>query len=76
MERIRSTELQSELNDEIDASVEFAKTLGFNPADEFAKKCGRRISRLLDENPEMSTVISLHASYRKCMIEVLDSLNT
>jgi hypothetical protein len=62
--------------DQIDASVEFAKTLGSNPADEFAKKCGRRISRRLDDNPETSAVISLHASYRKCMIEVLDSLNT
>ena len=74
LERIRSTE--SELNDQIDASVKFAETLGSNPADEFAKKSGRRISRRLDDNPETSAVISLHASYRKCMIEVLDSLST
>ena len=74
LERIRSTE--SELNDQIDASVKFAETLGSNPSDEFAKKSGRRISRHLDDNPETSAVISLHASYRKCMIEVLDSLIT
>ena len=39
LERIRNTE--SELNDQIDASVEFAKKLGTNPGDEFAKlkKC-------------------------------------
>ena len=74
LERIRSTE--SELNDQIDASVKFAETLGSNPVDEFAKKSGRRISRRLDDNPGTSAVISLHASYRKCMIEVLDSLST
>ena len=43
LERIRSTE--SELNDQIDASVKFAETLGSNPADEFAKQSGRRISK-------------------------------
>ena len=74
LERIRSTE--SELNDQIDASVKFAETLGSNPVDEFAKKSGRRISRRLYDNPETSAVISLHASYRKCMIEVLNSLST
>ena len=74
LERIRSTE--SELNDQIDASVKFAETLGSNPADEFAKKSSRRISRRLDDNNKTSAVISLHASYQKCMIEVLDSLST
>ena len=74
LERIRNTE--SELNDQINASVEFAKNLGTNPADEFAKTSGRRMSRWLDDNPETSAAISLHTSYRKCMIEVLDSLIT
>ena len=74
LERIRSTE--SELNNQIDASVKFAETLGSNPADEFAKKSGRRISRRLEDNPKTSAVISLHASYQKCMIEILDSLST
>ena len=74
LERIRSTE--SELNDQIDASVKFAETLGSNPADEFAKKSARRISRRLDDNPKTSAVISLLASSQKCMIEVLDSLST
>ena len=50
LERIRRTE--SELNDQIDASVKFAETLGSNPLDEFAKNSGRRISRQLDENPD------------------------
>ena len=31
------------------------------------------MSRWLDDNPEASAVISLHTTYRKCMIEVLDS---
>ena len=74
LERIRSTE--SELNDQIDANVKFAEALRSNPADEFAKKSGRRISRRLDDNPKTSAVISLHASYQKCMIEVLDFLST
>ena len=74
MERIRSTE--SELIDQIDASVKFAETLGSNPADEFDKKSGRRISRQLDDNPKTTAVISLHGSYQKYMIEVLDSLST
>ena len=73
LERIRSTE--SELNDQIEASVKFAETLGSNPADEFAKKSGRRISRRLEDNPKTSAVISLHTSYQKCMIEILDSLS-
>ena len=60
----------------LDASVKFAEALRSNPADEFAKKSGRRISRRLDDNPKTSAVISLHASYQKCMIEVLDSLST
>ena len=74
LERIRNTE--SELNDQINASVEFAEKLGTHPADEFAKTSGRRMSRRLDDNPETSAAISLHTSYRKCMIEVLDSLIT
>ena len=74
LERIRSTE--SELNGQVDASIEFAKTLGCNPADEFAKKSGKKISRRLDDNPQISANIQLHAHYRKCMIEVLDSLIT
>ena len=74
LERIRNTE--SELNDQINASVEFAEKLGTNPVDEFAKTSGRRMSRRLDDNPETSAAISLHTSYRKCMIEVLDSLIT
>ncbi|CAB3998503.1 zinc finger MYM-type 1-like [Paramuricea clavata] len=44
------------------------------PADKFAKKSGRRISKWLEDNPETLTI--LHASYQKCMIEALDSLNT
>ena len=74
LERIRNTEF--ELNNQIDASVEFAKTIGCNPADEFAKKSGRKISRRLDDNPQTSANILLHVHYRKCMIEVLDSLIT
>ena len=74
LERIRSTE--SELDDQIDASVEFAKTLGCNPEDEFAKKSGRKISSRLDDNPQTSANILLHPYYRQCMIAVLDSLIT
>ena len=74
LERIRSTE--SELNDQIDASVKFAETLGSNPADEFAKKSARRISRRLDNNPKTSAVILLHASYQKCMSSTLSVQNT
>ena len=62
LERIRSTE--SELDDQIDASVEFAKTLACNPEDEFAKKSGRKISRRLDDNPQTSANILLHPYYR------------
>ena len=32
--------------------------------------------RQLDDNSKTSAVISLHASYQKYMIEVLDSLST
>jgi hypothetical protein len=74
LERIRTNE--SELNDQIDASIKFAETLGSDPAGEFARKSGRRISKRLDDNPETSAITSLHTSYRKCMIEVLDSLST
>ena len=35
--------MESELNDQIDASVKFVETLGSNPADEFDKKSGRKI---------------------------------
>ena len=72
LERIRNTE--SELNDQIDASVEFAKTLGSNPEEEFARKSNKRSSRRLDDNPETLAIMSLKTNYRKCMIEVLDSL--
>ncbi|XP_046840697.1 uncharacterized protein LOC124434814 isoform X3 [Xenia sp. Carnegie-2017] len=72
LERIRHNE--SELNDQIDASVEFAKTLGSNPEEEFARKSNKRSSRRLDDNPETLAIMSLKTNYRKCMIGVLDSL--
>lgn len=74
LERIRNTE--SELNSQIDASIEFAKTFGCNPTEEYAKKCSRKVNRRLDDRPQTSANILFRAHYRKCMIEVLDSLIT
>ena len=72
LERIRASE--SEMNSQIDASVQFAKTLGLNPQVEFAQKRQRKPSRRTDDNPSISATIQFHPYYRKCMIEVLDSL--
>ena len=72
LERIRASE--SEMNSQIDASVQFAKTHGLDPQVEFVQKRQRKPSRRIDDNPSTSATIQFHPYYRKCMIEVLDSL--
>ena len=72
LERIRASE--SEMNSQIDVSVQFAKTHGLDPQVEFSQKRQRKPSRRIDANPSTSAAIQFHPYYRKCMIEVLDSL--
>ena len=62
------------MNSQIDASVQFAKTHGLDPQVEFSQKRQRKPSRRIDANPSTSSAIQFHPYYRKCMIEVLDSL--
>ena len=72
LERIRRNE--SEMNNQVKASVKFAKSFDRDPEEEFRRKRVRRISRRQDDNPDTSASIEFYAHYRKCMIEVLDSL--
>ena len=57
------------MNSQIDASVKFAKTHGLDLQSEFTQK--RR--RILDK-PSTFATIQFYPYYRKCIIEVLDSL--
>ena len=72
LERIRASE--SDMNSQIDASVQFAKTHGLDPQVEFSQKRQRKPSRRIDANPSTSAAIQFHPYYRECMIELLDSL--
>ena len=74
LERIRNSE--SEINNQVQASVQFAKSFGLDPEEEFTQKRTRKTSSRIDENPHCAAVTQFHAHYRKCMIEVLDSLIT
>ena len=75
LERIRNC--KSEMNNQVDASVQFAKsTLCLDPEQEFAQKRKRQTSSRIDENPPTAVTIQFHSHYRKCIIEVLDSLIT
>ena len=67
LERIRNSE--SEMNSQVQASVQFAKSFGLD-----AQKRTRRTSSRIDENPHTTADIQFYAQYRKSMIEVLDSL--
>ena len=74
LERIRNSE--SEMNSQVQASVQFAKSFGLDPEQEFAQKRTTRTSSRIDENPHTTADIQFYAQYRKSMIEVLDSLIT
>ena len=70
LERIRNSE--SEMNDQVRASVQFAKSFGLDPEQEFMQKRTRKTNSRIDENPQTTAVIQFYAKYRKSMIEVLD----
>ena len=72
LERIRASE--SEMNSQIDASAQFAKTRGLDPQVESSQKRQRKPSRRIDANLSTSAAIQFHPYYCKCMIEVLDSM--
>ena len=67
LERIRNSE--SEMNSQVQASVQFAKSFGPDPEQEFAQKRIRRTSSRIDENPHTTADIQFYAQYRKSMIE-------
>ena len=64
------------MNSQVQASVQFAKSFGLDPEQEFAQKRTRRTSSRIDENPHTTADIQFYAQYRKSTIEVLDSLIT
>ena len=72
LEKIRNSE--DEMNNQIQSSVEFAKSLGLNPEEEFARKRPRRVSSRVDDHPETAAAIQFQEYHRKGMCEVLDSL--
>ena len=74
LETIRRNE--SEMNNQVKASVEFAKSFDQDPEEDFRRKRVRRMSRRHDYNPDTAACIEFYAHYRKLMIEVLDSLIT
>ena len=74
LETIRRNE--SEMNNQVKASVEFAKSFDQDPEEDFRRKRVRRMSIRQDDNPDTAASIEFYAHYRKLMIEVLDSLIT
>lgn len=72
LEKIRNSE--DEMNNQIQSSVEFAKSLGLKPEEEFARKRPRRVSIRVDDRPETAAAIQFQEYHRKGMCEVLDSL--
>ena len=63
LERIRSSE--SKMSNQVQASVEFAKSFGLDPEEEFTQKRTRKTSSRIDENPHTAAVTQFHVHYRK-----------
>lgn len=72
LERIRNSE--DEMNNQIQSSVEFAKSLGLKPEKEFARKRLRRVSSRVDDHPETAAAIQFQEYHREGICEVLESL--
>ena len=73
LERVRNSE--DEMNNQIQGtSVEFAKSLGLKPEEEFARKRPRRLSSRVDDLPETGAANQFQQYHRQGMCEILDSL--
>ncbi|XP_028414896.1 52 kDa repressor of the inhibitor of the protein kinase-like [Dendronephthya gigantea] len=70
-------ESESEMDEQIEASIQFSKRFGTDPEKEFNRHHRpRRMTRRQDDNPDSAVTIAFHTYYRKVIIEVIDSLIT
>ena len=64
------------MNSQVDVCIEFAKNFTLDPVKEVLDERRKRFPGKFDENPSTFAAFEFHNHFRRCMVEVLDSLVT